>query len=276
MAVAGPIQVGDVLDQPTGTLQNAGDGVTGQVVRQGRYGALETYAFSLNVKAINNLGTEQAPENWYVASWALERLEGDYGRLTINIGDTADNTSGQTEPDNVVSEKWSLKNVQMQLPLSRFYIDGTWSGTAPDGHQIALWRQEPRKDLYDAYQFLAPDGNIYELSDGSKAAADKYRKGIESVMRFYPVVTRTITYKKGMSDDRISALKIGEKLAHIQTPAKTFGLAPGTWLCIQDEADLAADGTFVRVTGWMGCKSLDKDLYGDTDRWEPMDDPPSS
>ena len=265
------VLIGKLLDQPTGVLQHNGDGVTGQVIRQGHYDLAEAYALSLIVRDVNNLGTDEEPYERYVASWSLERLEGDYGRLTINIGDTADNTAGQAEPDNKVSEKWSLKNVQMQLPLSRFYIDGTWSGTAPDGHQIALWRQEPRKDLYDAYKFLAPDGNIYELSAGSKAAADKYKKGIESVMRFYPVVTRTITYKKGMNDDRIAALKIGEKLAHIQTPVKTFGLTPGTWLCIQDEGDLAADGTFVRVTGWMGCKSLDQDLYGDNNRWEPME-----
>lgn len=264
------VAVGDVLDQPTGTKQDSGDGVTVQIVRQGRYATLDAFAGGLKAKTVCNLGTENDPDERYVASWSLERLEGDYGRLTITVGDTADNSSGESEPDNKVSEKWSIKNVQQQLPLSRFCENGTWSGSAPDSHELSLWRQEPRKDLYDAYQFLAPDGNVYELSTGSKLVADKYKKGIESVMRFYPVVTRTTTYKKGMSEAKINALAVGARLAHIDTPSKTFGLTPGTWLCIQDEGDLAADGTFVRVTGWMGCKSLDADLYGDDGRWEPM------
>ena len=62
---------------------------------------------------------------------------------------------------------------------------GLLDGSAlPDCREIALWRQEPRKELYDAWQFLAPDGNVYTLSAESQAVAAKYKKGIESVMRF--------------------------------------------------------------------------------------------
>lgn len=270
------IAVGDVLDQPAGTKQDSGDGTTYQIVRQGRYATLDTFTERLTAKAVCNLGTTQNPIELYVASWSLERLDGDYGRLTITVGEASDDSSSDPDED-VVSTKWSLKGVQQQIPLSRFAPDGTWSlGSSPDGHQIALWRQEPRKDLYDAYKFLAPDGNVYELDASSKKVADKYRMGIEAVMRFYPVVTRKITYKRGMSDTKVDALGIGERLSHIDTPDRTFGLTPGAWLCIQDDADEAADGALVRITGWMGCKSLDADLYGDTNRWEPMAETSSS
>lgn len=266
-------EIGAIMAQPSGTKQDSGDGVTEQIVRQGRYDLLDAQTAGLKAKSVCDLGTTQNPDERYVVSWTLERIEGDYGRLTITVGAPADNSEPDPDEDdpNVVETKWSLKHTQQQLPLSRFWTDGTWSeGSSPDGHALALWRQEPRKELYDAYQFLAPDGNVYTLDGSSQEVADKYKKGIESVMRFYPVVTRTITYKKGMSDDRIAALKIGARLAHIDTPDKDFGLNPGVWLCIQDDADEDADGKLVRITGWMGCKSLDADLYGDTDRWEPM------
>lgn len=262
------VVIGDIMDQPSGVKQDSGDGVTEQIVREGHYDLLDAQAAALKSKSVCNLGTTASPDERYVITWSLERIDGDYGRLVITVGDAADNES--SDADNIDTVKWKLKNVQMQLPLSSFYVDGTWSGTAPDGHAIALWRQEPRKELYDAYQFLAPDGNVYELEDGSRAAAEKYKKGIESVMRFYPVVTRTITYKKGLSETKINALGIAARLSRIDTPDKTFGLSPGTWLCIQDDAEEAADGKLVRTTGWMGCKSLDADLYGDTNRWEPM------
>ena len=266
-----PPAIGAIMDQPSGTKQDSGDGVTEQIVRQGHYDLLDAFASGLKAKSVCNLGTAQNPDERYVVSWSLERVEGGYGRLAITVGDPADNDEGEEEPDNAIETRWSLKNVQMQIPLSRFYVDGTWSlGSAPDGHELALWRQEPRKELYDAFQFLAPDGAVYTLSAASQAVARKYRKGIESVMRFYPVVTRTVTYARGMSQARIDALHIGSRLSRIDTPAKTFGLDPGAWLCIQDDAEEAADGTLVRTTGWMGCASLDNDLYGDNNRWEPM------
>lgn len=264
-------EIGAIMDQPSGTKQDSGDGVTEQIVRQGHYNLLDGMASGLKAKSVCNLGTEQHPVERYVVSWTLERIEGDYGRLTITVGAPADNDKvDDKEPDNVVETKWSLKHTQQQLPLSRFWTDGTWSESSPDGRALALWRQEPRKELYDNYQFLAPDGNVYTLDGSSQQVADKYKKGIESVMRFYPVVTRTITYKKGMNEDRINALNIGAKLSHIDAPPRDFGLNPGTWLCIQDDAEEDADGKLVRITGWMGCKSLDADLYGDNNRWEPM------
>ena len=72
-----------------------------------------------------------------------------------------------------------------------------------------------------------------------------------------------------MSWAKIAKLKIGASLAYIDAPGNTFGLTPGAWLCIQDEAERSADGSLVRTTGWMGCASLDNDLYCPS-RWEPM------
>lgn len=266
--------IGDTLDQPSGTLRNDGSGVTEQIIRQGRYSALKEFALGLKVKRDNDFGTDGSPDERYVESWTLERLEADYGRLTIVVRVRPISTEGgdpeEDDPDPVAEEKWSIKNVQTQLPLSRFVVDGAPSLSAPHIHSIAMWRQEPRQELYDAFQFMAPNGTVYRLDGPSKAVARKYKQGIESVMRFYPVVTRTVTYKHWISEEAIAGLEIGSKLAHIETPEKTFGLSSGKWLCIQDEGDWAADGTFVRVTAWQGCKNLDTDLYGDSGRWEPI------
>ena len=135
--------VGDILTQPRGGHSNSGSGQGETVVKKGDYADLLVEAGTLHVRDAHDYGTQQDPDVRYVQSWQLEHAPGGLGVLTIKYETSSDSSS---DPDaDVVSTKWSVKNVQQQIPLSRFWEDGTWSlGSAPDGHQIALWRQEPR------------------------------------------------------------------------------------------------------------------------------------
>ena len=112
------------------------------------------------------------------------------------------------------------------------------------------------------------------------ALINKIRNGVEAVIRFYPVVTRTRTY----ADCPPACL---ENVGFIDTPpvptgtAKnpsglTTAVAAHQWLKVQDDAQEQPDGNWTRTESWMGIAKSDNpddspwdaDLYG-ANRW-PM------
>ena len=103
--------------------------------------------------------------------------------------------------------------------------------------------------------------------------ADKISKGIDSVMRFYPLITRKRIYD-GEPDVVLENLS---KLDTPPVPASTSkvhvpkGLNAVVqkykWLKCQDDADQNDDGTWTRVEAWMGASNWDEDLYG-ANAWE--------
>ena len=155
----------------------------------------------------------------------------------------------------------------------------------PNRALIEAWMKEPDGNLAKAHQFQKPDGEIVELTTDAATMdlVQKIEKGIESVIRFYPVVTRTRTY----ADCPPACL---EKVGFVDTPPAPTGTAKNPtgistavsahqWLKIQDDAQEQPDSKWTRTESWMGIAKSDAndnapwdaDLYGtagSTQRWK--------
>ena len=152
----------------------------------------------------------------------------------------------------------------------------------PNRALIEAWMKEPDGELAKKHQFKKPDGEIVQLTDDAATMdlVQKIEKGIEAVIRFYPVVTRTRTY----ADCPPACL---ENIGFIDTPPAPAGTAKKPtgigaavnahqWLKVQDDAQEQTDGKWTRTESWMGIARSDStdnspwdaDLYG-ANRW-PM------
>ena len=157
---------------------------------------------------------------------------------------------------------------------------GPSEGANPNRAMIEAWMKEPDGALARNHQFRSPDGTIQDISGASLTLVQKIEKGVEAVIRFYPVVTRTRTY----ADVPPACL---EKLGFIDTPPVPSGTAKKPsgleaavnahqWLKVRDDAQEQTDGKWTRTESWMGIAKSDDpnsspwdaDLYG-ANRW-PM------
>ena len=220
---------------------------------------------------------------WVASSWSVRRTPGDYGVLTVECT-PPDPTSGSgTEEDPTVVEPlkdiWSIKSVRNDVSIMAYC--GPSPGANPQRALIEAWMKEPDGDLAENLQFRKSDGTVFDISNSEYPATvaliGKIRKGIEAVIRFYPVVTRTRTY----ADCPPACL---ENIGFIDTPPapagtakKPSGLATAVnahqWLKVQDDAQEQTDGKWTRTESWMGIPAVDgsgwdADLYG-ANRW-PM------
>ena len=223
---------------------------------------------------------------WVASSWSVRRTPGDYGVLTVECT-PPDPTSGSgTEEDPTVVEPlkdiWSIKSVRNDVSIMAYC--GPSPGMNPQRALIEAWMKEPDGDLAENLQFRKSDGTVFDISNSEYPATvaliGKIRKGIEAVIRFYPVVTRTRTY----ADCPPACL---ENIGFIDTPPAPAGTAKKPsglqaavnahqWLKVQDDAQEQTDGKWTRTESWMGIAKTDsnnnspwdENLYG-ANRW-PM------
>ena len=221
---------------------------------------------------------------WGASSWSVRRTPGNYGVLTVEClpidasggGDDPSPTPSEVEP---LKDIWSIKSVRNDVSIMAYC--GTSPGANPQRALIEAWMKEPDGDLAENLQFRKSDGTVFDISNSEYPATvaliGKIRKGIEAVIRFYPVVTRTRTY----ADCPPACL---ENIGFIDTPPaptgtakKPSGLATAVnahqWLKVQDDAQEQTDGKWTRTESWMGIPAVDgsgwdADLYG-ANRW-PM------
>lgn len=219
---------------------------------------------------------------WVYSSHELRRAPGDLGVLTISC--TPPNPEGEEDPETgeksvePLKDIWSIKSVRNDVSIMAYC--GPSEGANPNRAMIEAWMKEPDGKLAKMHQFKTSDGEIEELTGASLALVQKIEKGIEAVIRFYPVVTRTRTY----ADCPPACL---ENIGFIDTPPapagtakKPSGLATAVnahqWLKVQDDAQEQTDGNWTRTESWMGIAKSDNpddspwdaDLYG-ANRW-PM------
>ena len=221
---------------------------------------------------------------WVASSWSVRRTPGNYGVLTVECT-PPDPTSGSgTEEDPTVVEPlkdiWSIKSVRNDVSIMAYCGSGE---NEPNRALIEAWMKEPDGKLAKKHQFKQTDGEIVQLTDDAATMdlVQKIEKGIEAVIRFYPVVTRTRTY----ADCPPACL---EKVGFVDVPPAPAGTAKQptglenvvslySWLKVQDDALEQPDGKWTRVESWMGIPAVDgsgwdSDLYGtaeSTQRW-PM------
>lgn len=189
-----------------------------------------------------------------VASLATLRLE--YGKET-----SFDSTKTATE----TSVNWSVKHTQRIVSLMRHTGD---SASMPHRGNLEAWRKEPDPALYDAFQYRNQVGSVLTLSAAEILIATKLKAGVEGAMRFYPTVQKVTQYTAG------KILNVGSGLSHISSPGSPWDNAAQSWLKVGDDVTLDAKaGTQTRTESWIGAKSWDANLYGESpNRWTELDE----
>lgn len=256
---------------------------THSVSYKGPYLDLQTAADALET-------SDQIDTGWYYASHELRRVPGSLGILTITClphPASGEGTSQNPRVAEPLKDIWSIQSVRNDVSVMAYCGDSP--GRNPQRALIEAWMKEPDGTLAKDYKFRKPDGSIFEITeDATLVLIAKIEKGVEAVIRFYPVVTRTRTY----AEVPPACL---ENLGFINTPpvpvdSSTEGKKPNglktavsahQWLKCKDDAQEQSDGKWTRTEAWMGIAKSDenagspwdKDLYGvrdgatNFDRW---------
>ena len=258
-------------------------GKTFDYILKGPHPALKTLMDSLSVG-------QNIEGDWFAETWTLSRNPGNLGTLTITcrlgLAGSGEEGSGEGEEKYATvaeDETWTLKSVRNDISILAYCGE---SGTNPSREDIEAWQKEPDGTLAKELKYTKSDGTIHEIHPESATAAliGKIRKGIDSVMRFYPMLTKTRTFLE-------MPASIYENLATIDTPSvsppekakrrKKPGnldkiIAAHTWLKCQDDLAKLPDGKYQQIESWMGCliseagdSGWDENLYGKDDkRWQ--------
>lgn len=207
-----------------------------------------------------------------VKSYTLQRTPGDMGVLTLSLA--PDDTSGDDTPSQTALKAvWSCKSTRNDVSILGY------CGGAASRVNLELWQKETDADLADADTFHKNDTDTDQLNSQEIAIADKIRKGIESVIRFYPVLSCTSYWsripQKFMTNLGFIDSPAAPSANTVHAPANLSTIISAhSWLKVQDDVSETGDGKFQRVESWMGIPSSDSgtgwdpELYG-PNRW-PM------
>lgn len=259
--------------QPTCTEGVDANGQQTRTVNfKGKRSDLATYKSTL-VK-----GSTEVETGWVASLWNLSDGPGETAILSITCSPKEDQTEEQDPERMALRVVWKCRSVRNDISILAFC--GPSEGNDPHRTHIELWQKETDATLADADKYHANDTDIETLTQNDLRIVNKIRKGVESVMRFYPVLTCVATY----SD---CPPKMLENLSYIDTPSAppaTETDAPGNlaavinahqWVRCQDDVDETADGKWTRTISWMGIlksddagsSPWDPDLYG-PNRWK--------
>jgi len=237
----------------------------------------DTYA---NLKTwLDSFSTGDTIDGDAITGSSLTRSPGNMGVLTISLSPFSESTTEGVTTQVALDETWTLKSVRNDKSILA-YCGGPSEGNDAHREDVEAWMKEPDGTLAKEYKYKKSDETVYTIaSTGTKAVIDKLKAGHDSVMRFYPMLTKKRTYAQPPPS-------IYENLARIDTP--TIGTSatsakikqPGNlssiisdhqWLKCQDDCEQTADGKFVRIESWMGAKNdeeeWDKNFYGSSSRW---------
>ena len=133
---------------------------------------------------------------WTCSSWDLRRTAGNLGVLTINCAPAG--SSGDGGGILPIKETWSIKSVRNDVSIMAYCGP---SGSNPNRAEIEAWMKEPDGELAAAHQYRNSSGEVVDISSAaSLALIAKIEKGIEAVIRFYPVVTCRRVYSSAPPD----------------------------------------------------------------------------
>jgi len=215
-------------------------------------------------------------------SWQLNGLNGGLGLLTITcaaeVADTAgtDGEGNATSTQTPIKDTWSIHNVRNDRSIYAYCGDSP--GANAQRADIEQWAKEPDGDLAALFQYREADGTVRTLSSPSQQVASKIAKGVESVIRFYPAITRKRVYTAPPDEclDNVGFIDSPPVGGTSISPnaKKPSGLsqklATYQWLKIQDDVDEQSDGNWVRTESWWGALASeggwDENLYG-ASRW---------
>ena len=224
----------------------------------------------LKTAAASFVRGDEVETGWLLDSWTLEGVPGGGGRLTLQC--IPDDSSGSGSTPQAQRALWTCKSVRNDMSILAY------CGGAASRINLELWMKETDANLADSNQFHATEATIDTLNSQEIAIANKIRKGIDTVVRFYPVLTCKSTWSRLPGSFLV-------RLGYVDNPAAPAAdetIAPSnlatiisaySWMKVQDDVDETGDGRFQRVESWMGIDGTwDADLYGTTssqNRW-PM------
>lgn len=250
--------------QPNNTdyIETSGlDGFTAEV--KGSYSALETWMRTFVI------GTDTF-DGHVITARNLRRVPGNLGVLRIELSDGATGGSGESEL-NAYKGVWSFKAARNDVSILAY------CGSAAQRVHIELWQKETSATVADADKYRDDDGTEHELTSSEKKIVDKIRRGRETVIKFYPILTYTCYYKSCPKNWAVDIGLIRPPAAatadRIIAPANINSVISGfVWLKVQDDVDEMPEGGFKRVMSWWGIHAndggWDQDFYGEN-RW-PM------
>ena len=226
-------------------------------------------------------GEGERAVKWIARSWQLQRGNGGSGVLTVPCTPGPGTVVDGSFVPTPLRETWQVRNVRNDVSAMRYCGE---SAANPQRDEIEMWLKETDKTLSDGYEYTDGSGAVRTLSNASRALAEKLRRGLESVMRFHPVVVRRLEYAEPPEEfmDGLSYID-----ADVPAPGSSGalltkhprGLAAKIdlyqWLKCQDDLDETPDGKWTRTEGWMGLlksdhwnnSPWDDDLYG-SGRWQ--------
>lgn len=122
-------------------------------------------------------------DGWVANALNLKSVAAGGGILTITC----------VAARGLLSDKWKIRSVRNDVSIFAFCGD---SADNPNRVKIEAWQKEPDGHLAAEYKYKRPDGQIEDLSNdhASLALIHKLEKGVESVIRFYPLLIRERVY----------------------------------------------------------------------------------
>ena len=196
----------------------------------------------------------------YVISANVDRSEGEVSTVTYLCSESPITSTAGLEDETQLTDVWSLSSTQVDIHIESFC--GISPGQDPSLWHIERWKKEPDYVLYNQYKFKDARSNvIYDLDSDSNSKtvtmAMMIRSGVESAIRFYPIVSHQRTFK---SEPTITA-----KLGYIDAPSKWAGQALA-WLKVKEDIAENSDGTYTVTEAWQGADKWWTQLYGSA-RW---------
>jgi hypothetical protein len=219
-----------------------------EVIKRGKYAALATEQPAKGAVYVTGYAVEES---------VLSRLRGSWGELVVKLVEI--DASTQVVPVGALDSFIEVDMAQVEKPLyfNKKLFD---SDSQEFADEVETWRNSPQQRRRK-YQIpavgltgeAAPDNDAHwsTLTGLSLKVAQKIMKGIEVWLAFYPVVTRTSTYKSRPSPSNYG--KIG-------APPVTV---PGTWVWLKtaDRIVQNAKKQYVRTEQWTASDAWDTDLY---------------
>lgn len=226
-----------------------------------------------------------------VSQMDLQLLPAGQGKATITVykfleaTPTEDVYPGETgSPRDGTSSFASFYNCQLaryDIPMTR-YLTNTPEGDSvagnPDWAMIHYWLNTENQTDRANYQYVDVEGELQDIPKNTATHdyVTKVMSGKETVLRFYPVVTRTSLWwgkcKPFEDAPPETAGDNNQRVGYICKPLKFNDLGKA-WLKVQD--DLEGEGpVYTRTESWMSSEDWDENFYGwGNDRWKWGDSP---
>lgn len=192
----------------------------------------------------------------------LERYEGPSGRLELVYSDNAPGGTEQEPKARVKKVTWGLSSTPADVPIWRYCGPSDQNARRS---RLEPWSQEPDYDLRSDWKWRDELGGVHELVQNDIKLARKMLAGHDAVQRHFPTIRKVTILTRGEVVPDGFLDYIGDP-----TGAPDYFVTRATqWLKIDEQIDIADDGTQTLTEAWIGGEEFDVNFYGDDpDRWE--------